>query len=114
MSYDKTIFKNKTLGDIFEDIYTNSRETKRQSDEVVQELINKVETLKDSLMVVPVIKDFLELGVKNDDLLIKMANIIQRVEASQNKGEELIGDLMDDPDVQMLIAKSEKANKGKK
>lgn len=114
MSYDKEIFKGKTLGDLFEDIYKNSKESKKQSQEVIEGLLEKVETLKDSLLVIPVIKDFLDLGVKNDDLLVKIATIIQRHESAQLKSSDSDGDIMDDPEMQKLLENIEKSNNNKK
>ena len=110
MSYEKEIFKGKTLGDLFEDIYKNSRESKQKSREVIDNLLEKVETLKDSLLVVPVIKDFLDLGVKNDDLLVKIATIIQRHESAQLKANDDDGDIMNDPEMQKLLENIEKSN----
>jgi hypothetical protein len=40
------------------------------------------------------IKEYMEIGVKNDDALIKMAAIIQRIESAQAKGD---GDSFFDP-----------------
>src|SRR6056300_1659220 len=86
MSLDKEIFKGKTLSDLFGEIYDNSKETKGQVKALIGELKPLIENIGDATLVVPMIKEYLEIGVKNDEHLIKLATVIQRMESAAAKG----------------------------
>lgn len=87
MSIDKEIFKGKTLSDLFGEIYDNSKETKVQVKSLIGELKPLIENIGDATLIVPMIKEYMEIGVKNDEHLIKLATVIQRIEAAAAKGE---------------------------
>ena len=108
MSLDKEIFKGKTLSDLFGEIYDNSKETKTQVKGLISELKPLVENLGDATLVVPMIKDYLDIGVKNDDALIKLATIIQRIEIAQTKGDSADFDF---GDLQSLLEEQETVTK---
>lgn len=100
MSLDKEIFKGKTLSDLFGEIYDNSKETKQQVRALINELKPLIEGIGDATLIVPMIKEYMEIGVKNDDALIKLATIIQRIETAQAKGD---GNEFDFSDLQDLL-----------
>lgn len=85
MDSEKEIFKGKKLSDLFEEIYSNSRETKAQVKGLIGELKPLIENIGDATLIVPMIKEYMEIGVKNDEHLIKLATVIQRIEAIQAK-----------------------------
>jgi|TARA_B100001564_G_scaffold357625_1_gene374335 hypothetical protein len=87
MSLDKEIFKGKTLSDLFGEIYDNSKETKSQVKGLIAELKPLIENIGDATLLVPMIKEYMEIGVKNDEHLIKLATVIQRLEIAASKGE---------------------------
>ena len=87
MSLDKEIFKGKTLSDLFGEIYDNSKETKGQVKALISELKPLIENIGDATLIVPMIKEYMEIGVKNDEHLIKLATVIQRIETAQAKGD---------------------------
>jgi hypothetical protein len=105
MDSDKEIFKGKKLSDLFEEIYNNSRETKSQVKGLIGELKPLIENIGDATLLVPMIKEYMEIGVKNDEHLIKLATVIQRLEAIQAKGGD--GDMFDFSDLQDLLEESE-------
>lgn len=105
MDSDKEIFKGKKLSDLFEEIYNNSRETKTQVKGLIGELKPLIENIGDATLLVPMIKEYMEIGVKNDEHLIKLATVIQRIEAIQSKGSE--NDIFDFSDLQNLLEESE-------
>ena len=71
------IFKKKTLNDIFEDIYETAKDKDRQIKTLIGDLSDKINDIKDAQAAVPLIKDFFDLSIKNDDHVIKMARIAQ-------------------------------------
>jgi hypothetical protein len=105
MSTDKEIFKGKSLSDLFGEIYDNSKETKSQVKALIGELKPLIENIGDATLIVPMIKEYMEIGVKNDDALIKLATIIQRIEIAQTKGDG--NDLFDFDSLQSLLEETE-------
>ena len=108
MSLDKEIFSGKTLSDLFGEIYDNSKETKGQVKALIGELKPLIENIGDATLIVPMIKEYMEIGVKNDEHLIKLATVIQRIESAQAKGE---GGEFDFSDLQDLLEESEALDK---
>ena len=105
MSTDKEIFKGKSLSDLFGEIYDNSKETKSEVKALIGELKPLIENIGDATLIVPMIKEYMEIGVKNDDALIKLATIIQRIEIAQTKGDG--NDLFDFDSLQSLLEETE-------
>ena len=105
MALDKTIFKDKTLSDLLEEIHNNSSSTRNQVSSLIGELKPLIENIGDATLVVPMIKEYMEIGVKNDEHLIKMAAIIQRIESAANKGEG--ADFFDPSELADLLEASE-------
>ena len=85
-SLDSNIFGDKKLKDLFEEIYGNQKKKEKQISTLIGELKNLINDIGDATLVVPLIKEYLEIGVKNDEQLIKMATIIQRCIAANNSG----------------------------
>jgi len=105
MALDKTIFGDKKLSDLFQEIHDNSTKTRTQVSALISELKPLIENIGDATLIVPMIKEYMEIGVKNDEHLIKMAAIIQRIEAVQAKGGD--GDMFDPSELADLLADME-------
>ena len=85
---DTVLFDGKTSADVFKEIYTNSKKKDKQVNSLIAELKPLIQNIGDAPVVVPLIKEYLEIGVKNDEQLIKMATIIQRaVNNTNDEGE---------------------------
>ena len=80
---DSIVFGKKKFSDILQEIYTNQNEKKAQVTALISELKPLISDIGDATLVVPLIKEYMEIGVKNDEQLIKMATIIQRVLQTQ-------------------------------
>ena len=108
MSLDKEIFKGKTLSDLFGEIYDNSKETKGQVKGLIGELKPLIENIGDATLIVPMIKEYMEIGVRNDEHLIKLATVIQRIETAAARGDT---DEFDFSDLQDLLEEQEALEK---
>jgi len=86
MSNDYEIFKGKTLSSLFEDIYENTDKNRKQLDVLTRELVTFIKDGDTAVQIVPMLKEYLEINVKNDDQLVKIASIVQRIMAAENKG----------------------------
>jgi hypothetical protein len=81
---DKNIFGKKKLSDIFQEIYNNQKKKEEQISALINELKPLINDIGDATLVVPLIKEYMELGIRNDEQLIKMATIVQRALASES------------------------------
>ena len=76
---DNIVFGSKKFSDILEEIYNNQKKKEKQISALISELKPLVQEIGDATLIVPLIKEYLEISVKNDEQLIKMATIIQRI-----------------------------------
>ncbi len=88
MEENEEIFKGKTFSGLMKDIYINSKNKEEQINELIMQLQPMIKNFGDATIIVPLIKEYLELAVKNDEHLIKMAAIVQRgISAASNAGD---------------------------
>ena len=87
MHKDDEIFKGKTFSDLMSDIYNNSKKKDRQIKLLIAQLEPMVKSVGDAAAVVPLIKEYLDVSVKNDDALIKLAAIVQRMMKNESDGD---------------------------
>jgi hypothetical protein len=90
MSLEKEIFKGKTTSDLFKEIYKNSRDKEKRIDSIIEDLRDQVIDFRTAESLAPIIKDYLELAVKNDEHLIKMVAVVQKFENIKNGGTDEI------------------------
>ena len=99
MSKDnKEIFEGKTFQDLTKDIYENTTKRKVQIDLLISEIHGFIQTIDDVVMVAPIIKEYMDTAVKNDEHLVKLAGVLQRI-ISKSQGES---------DESMLLSDAEK------
>jgi len=102
MSLDKEIFDGKTLSDLFSEIYKNTDAKRNQINTFVAKLVMLIRTPEDAAVIGPVIKDFIEVNVKNDEHLVRVAQIAQRIVGAVSKGETIDG-LLTEAEKQALL-----------
>ena len=88
MKSSDEIFKGKTFEDLTKDIYDNQKNKKLQLDLLIQEIHSMIQTLDDAVLVAPLIKELFDVSVKNDEHLVKLAGVIQRIIAKASTGDE--------------------------
>ena len=87
------IFEGKSLSDLLKDIYNNSLHTKSQIDVLTSELSKYISKISDVAVISPIIKDYLDVGVKNDEQLIKIAQVAAKLVGATNKdGDEILSE----------------------
>lgn len=85
MANEYEIFEGKTLSSLFKDIYKNSEYNRKQLDVLTKEIVGFIKDGDTAIQIVPMIKEYLEINVKNDEMLVKMAGIVQKIIASEQK-----------------------------
>ena len=109
---DKNVFGSKKFSDILEEIYKNQKKKEEQISTLISELKPLIQDIGDATLVVPLLKEYLEISVKNDEQLIKMATIIQR--AVQNEGDDDGNFGMTEEEKQQLLNEVKKYGEDKK
>lgn len=102
MSIDFELFPGKNLSGLFKDIYDNQQNKKQRISELIAEMRKLVRHAGDMAVIGPILKDLIDTSVKNDDSLIKMAAIAQRIIGAQNKADGDVGFLTDEEKNQLL------------
>ena len=96
MSTEFEIFEGKSLSSLFEDIYENSKTNKEQLTVLVAEVASFIKDGDMAVQLIPMIKEYLEINVKNDEQLVKLAQVVQRLIAAESRsgaeGEFLLSD----------------------
>ena len=100
MSDNKEIFEGKTFQDLTKDIYENTTKRKVQIDLLISEIHGFITTIDDVVLVAPIIKEYMDTAVRNDEHLVKLAGVLQRI-ISKSQGES---------DESMLLSDEEKAD----
>jgi len=91
MDKDSEIFKGKSFSDIAKDLYGASKKKETQINLLISELKPLMQNIGDATIIVPLIKDYLEVSVKNDDQLAKLLAVIQRMIGNNAQGESDFG-----------------------
>ena len=85
MSTEFELFEGKSFSDLMKDIYHNSKKKDRQINTLIQELQPLIKNIGDATVIVPLIKEYLDVSVKNDEHLVKLAAVVQRLVNSSTR-----------------------------
>ena len=96
-----SLFGKKTFADLLKEIHTNQKDKEVQLRSLIEGLKPLITDPGEATMIVPLIKEYMELAIKNDDALIKMAGIVQRAMNSKMADDT---EILSDDDKEMLFA----------
>jgi hypothetical protein len=105
---ESNIFGKKKFSDLLKEIYDNQKKKEVQITALIGELKPLINDIGDATLIVPLIKEYMELGIKNDEQLVKMATIVQRALASGKSEEDSFG--MTEEEKQQLLNEVQKFN----
>ena len=100
MNFDQEVFGSKKFSDLLKDIYENQKKKDRQINLLIADLKPMLNNISDAAILVPAIKDFIEVSVKNDEHLVKLAAVVQR--AMTNKTDESNSFLTDEEKEELM------------
>jgi hypothetical protein len=101
MDFNQVIFKDKTFSSLLEDIYKNANRKEKEIKSLIDQLKPMIQEPGDAMMLVPLLKEYMEIAVKNDEALIKMAGIVQR--AMSNTSDTSDGSILSERDKELLF-----------
>ena len=97
---DQIIFDDKSFSDLLKEIHGNSKKKSKQIGQLITELKPMMTSIGDATVIVPLIKEYMDISVKNDEALIKMAAIVQRLSTGNlNSGD---GGLLTESEMEQL------------
>lgn len=99
MSLDFEIYGGKKYSDLVQDIVKNHKSKQTQIKALTEQLVDMVSEPGDAVMVVPLIKGYLDSDIKNDEALVKLAQILQKA----NQSTEAADGLFNEKDLEMLF-----------
>ena len=112
MDLDFELYKGKKYSGLLKDVVINSEQKKDQIDILVSDLRSMIKTANDAIVIVPLIKDYLDVSVRNDEQLVKLAAVVQRIISSQSQGEDgNMGMLLSEDERKQLMGEVEKITK---
>ncbi len=106
-NFDEIVFKKKRFSDILEDIYNRSTSREKQLVSMIDQLKELITNIGDATMMVPLIAKYMELNLKNDDVLVKMAAIVQ---SAIGRGKETGDSSLSDREKEELLKLAQEAS----
>ena len=97
---ESNIWGKKKFSDLLKEIYDNQKKKEAQISALIGELKPLINDIGDATLIVPLIKEYMEVAVKNDEALIKMAGIVQRAMTTNTGGDDM---LLSDKDKEILF-----------
>ena len=104
MEKDFKIFGDKNFSDLSKEIYENNKLKKTQIDLLIQEVHGYIQGIEDIAIVGPIIKELMDVGIKNDDTLVKLATLYQRIMSKQTVDESDVGLLTEEEKEQLMAS----------
>ena len=104
MEKDFKLFGDKKFSDLSEEIYNNTKLKKTQIDLLIQEVHGYIQGIEDIAIVGPIIKELMDVGIKNDDNLVKLATLYQRIMSKQTVDESDVGLLTEEEKEQLMAS----------
>ena len=104
MEKDFKIFGDKNFSDLSQEIYENNKLKKTQIDLLIQEVHGYIQGIEDIAIVGPIIKELMDVGIKNDDNLVKLATLYQRIMSKQTVDESDVGLLSEEEKEQLMAS----------
>jgi len=110
MENDYKIFGDKNFSDLSEEIYENTKLKKTQIDLLIQEVHGYIQGIEDIAIVGPIIKELMDVGIRNDDNLVKLATIYQRIMSKQTVDDSSAALLSDEEKEQLMATLEDVTN----
>jgi len=104
MAIDFEVFEGKTLSDVFKDIYDNSNKNKTQLEVLMKEVVGFIKDGDTAVQIIPMLKEYLEINVKNDEQLVKLATIVQRMATANTRADDEDGFMLSDREKEQLMS----------
>lgn len=97
------VYEGKTFRDLCKDILNRADSKKNQLDILYSDMRNHIKDATSALNFVPQLKSLIEAGIKNDEQLVKLAAILQRLQSTQIEATGGEGSGLSEADKEQLL-----------
>lgn len=104
MELDKEIFKGKTVADLVEEVYNKHKNQDGTIKQEIMRLADMIETPGDAIVIVPLLKGFMDSSLKNDEVLMKLLTLFQKAAENKKAGSEEDSGVLTEKDIEQLFA----------
>lgn len=104
MELEKEIFKGKTISNLVEEVYNKHKNQDSTIKQEIMRLADMIETPGDAIVVVPLLKGFMDASLKNDEVLIKLLSIFQKSEEKKKGSDSDDNGVLTEKDIEQLFA----------
>jgi len=104
MELDKEIFKGKTIANLVEEVYDKQKNQDSTIKQEIMRLADMIETPGDAIVIVPLLKGFMDSSLKNDEVLLKLLNLFQKAAESKKAGDAEDSGILTEKDIEQLFS----------
>ena len=104
MELDKEIFKGKTIADLVEEVYNKHINQDSTIKQEIMRLADMIETPGDAIVIVPLLKGFMDSSLKNDEVLLKLLNLFQKAAENKKAGDVEDSGILTEKDIEQLFS----------
>lgn len=105
MDFDFNLYDGKKYSDLLKDVVKNHKNKQNQIKTLIEQLTEMVSEPGDAVILVPLIKGYLDSDIKNDEALVKLAQITQKAAAPAAAADSGFSD----KDLEMLFSDIQKS-----
>ena len=103
MDIKTEIFDGMSLADLFSEIHKNTENKRSQINSFIIKMMQLIRTPEDAAVIGPIVQGFIDTNVKNDEHLVRVAQIVQRLVSVGSKTQETLDSLLSDEEKQALL-----------
>ena len=103
MDINSELYDGKSLADIFTEIHKNTDSKRAQITSFIMKMVQLIRTPEDAAVIGPIVQGFLEVNVKNDEHLVRVAQIAQRIVSVGVKSNTSIDGLLSESEKEALL-----------
>lgn len=100
---DIDIFEGKNLSTLLKEIHDNAISKRKSINAIIELLTGMIRTADDAVVLAPILREFLDVGVKNDDQIIKVATIVQRITSAESYGGSVSDTILSEAEKEQLL-----------
>lgn len=104
MELEKEIFKGKKIADLVEEVYNKHKNQDSLIKQEIMRLADMIETPGDAIVIVPLLKGFMDSSLKNDEVLMKLLSLFQKAAAEGKKAEQEDSGVLTEKDIEQLFS----------
>ena len=103
MELEKEIFKGKKLSDLVEEVYNKHKSQDGLIKQEISRLADMIESPGDAIVIVPLLKGYVDSSLKNDEVLMKILSLFQKAEEKKKADGTDSNGLLTEKDIEQLF-----------